>query len=298
MSYKLRPGEPLGKELQRVVKREFEKAADEISKDPYREEAVHEVRKSVKKVRAVLRLVRDALGKEYEVLNDELRSLAHQMSWLRDVDATVEIMKSLRDHNRSLITPSVFAAVCKGLAVHRRKIMAQVNPERLLTRARTEIDRLADVTPKPVGQVADSHLVRTGLESGYKRARKAMAAVLDAPEDLRYHTWRRRVKDHWYHMRVLERFHSTVRSRASKLRQLETWLGDDHNLVLLRMTILEAPARFGNRRQTAIVLGCVAEDQNRLRRRALKIGQRLFSKDKRAFRHSVERWWQQAHSIS
>ena len=37
---------------------------------------------------------------------------------------------------------------------------------------------------------------------------------------------RRRVKDHWYHVRLLEGVHRSARSRAGQLKRLETWLGE------------------------------------------------------------------------
>jgi hypothetical protein len=49
-------------------------------------------------------------------------------------------------------------------------------------------------------------------------------------------------------------------------------LGDDHNLVLLRTTILDAPGRYGDECATAVVLGCVEKYHATLRRRALKAG--------------------------
>jgi hypothetical protein len=115
-----------------------------------------------------------------------------------------------------------------------------------------------------------------------------MACVRTHPEDARFHTWRRRVKDHLYQMRLLEGLTVHTHVRMRRLKQLDTWLGDDHNLVVLRATLLEAPARFGDERMTAVVLGCVAKYQTTLRRRALRYGRQLFASTPSAFGAQID----------
>jgi len=132
--------------------------------------------------------------------------------------------------------------------------------------------------------------MRAGIRRGYQRARKAMAQVQAHPEDVLFHAWRRRVKDHWYHVRLLDGLNRRADTRARRLHRLETWLGDDHNLVLMRAAILSAPARFGDARTTSLVLGCVSKYQASLRRRALKLGDHLFTPGPRAFRRLVDTW--------
>ena len=46
--------------------------------------------------------------------------------------------------------------------------------------------------------------------------------------------------------------------------------------IILITTLLHTPSAFGDERATAIVLGCIAKYQATLRKRALKLGRRLF----------------------
>jgi hypothetical protein len=145
----------------------------------------------------------------------------------------------------------------------------------------------AEALPRRIRRAADPAAIRNGIAQGYARARRALRCVTDSPEDVGFHTWRRRVKDHWYHMRLLEAVHPPVRRRIQRLKKLEHWLGDDHNLVLLRTTLLEARSAFGDERATAVVLGCIEKYEARLRKRALRLGERLFSSKPRAFGKSI-----------
>jgi hypothetical protein len=75
------------------------------------------------------------------------------------------------------------------------------------------------------------------------------------------------------------------------LRELEEWLGNDHNEALLRGLLVASPERFGDARSIAIVLGCITKDQAWLRGRALRLGRRLFTLKPAEFSRSVTNWW-------
>jgi len=300
MSFQLKRGKPVARELSRIVAKELETAIDQLGRRQSvdRAEAVHEARKSVKKTRAILRLLKQNPGDDYGVLGGRLRSMAHQLSSLRDLDASAEMMNALRDHYPRIVTRSMSRAVQRGLLTRTRATMARVDPDRLLPRVAREIKRSRTRVERQVRRGTQASAIRTGVRRGYRRARKAMACVRTHPENPPFHTWRRRVKDHWYHMRLLEGRTGRAQVRIRRLKQLETWLGDDHNLVMLRATILEAPTRFGDERMTAVVLGCVAKYQTMLRRRALKSGRQLFASAPSAFGTQVDRWWRKGRAHS
>ena len=294
MAYRLRRKGSLASELARVVTKEFEEARKEIGgRNNGRTEAVHEARKHVKKIRAVLHLLEKALADNFRTHDRRLKAVGHQLSSLRDVDAEAETMKTVRDHYPRLVTPSVFAGVCGGLAKQKRRTVARVHPDRLLQRVELELRRDARSMPRDVRRSGRYRALLAGLVRGYRRARTAMDAVIATPEDAGFHAWRRRVKDHWYHMRLLEELSVQAHARVGRLKRLETWLGDDHNLVILRTAIQNAPARFGDERSTALVLGCIAKFSTLLRRRALKLGQPLFARKPRMFRQSIDGWWRE-----
>ena len=65
-AYRLREGRPLPDELRRIARGRIDHALDELrgKTDSTPEEAVHEARKDMKKLRALLRLARGELGEE------------------------------------------------------------------------------------------------------------------------------------------------------------------------------------------------------------------------------------------
>jgi CHAD domain len=109
-----------------------------------------------------------------------------------------------------------------------------------------------------------------------------------------FHEWRKRVKDHWYHTRLIESLWTEeMKAREKSLKELETWLGDDHNLFVLHSLISGEPAAFG---ETAIVdalLDLIDDRQKELRRNALSLGARLYDDKPKAFLRRVEHLWQE-----
>jgi len=283
MAYRLEPEGSPGKQLARIVRTELRRAADDMNVARRQVDAVHDARKRVKKIRAILRLLRNSLGSAYRTYNKELRTIAHQLSASRDADAALEILKSTQTHYPKQVTRAIFATVRRGLTPEQRGAASRVHA----TRVRRALRHAATTLPRRVQRAAGPAAVRAGIRLGYSRARRALRDVKATPEDVGFHAWRRRVKDHWYHMRLVEAGHPRLRMRSQRLKTLEHWLGDDHNLVLLRTTLQEARPTFGDQRAATVVLGCIEKYEATLRKRALTLGERLFASKPRAFEKSI-----------
>ena len=88
-AYRIDPAQPVPDEVRRVARGRIDHAIDELrgTSDSTRAEAVHEARKDMKKLRALLRLVRDELGEDvYRRENDCFRDTARTLSGLRDAE--------------------------------------------------------------------------------------------------------------------------------------------------------------------------------------------------------------------
>ena len=269
------------------MRKEFRTAQQDLRDSD--EHAIHEARKSVKKTRAILRLLQTSLGSAYDSENTRLRRAARSLSALRDLDAMTETLRSLQDRHSTVLTASIIRPVTRGLRGRTRHVRSRASL--LVSKAKSALDKSDRSAPDRVRSAARFSAVRDGVAHGYRRARKAMQQVTAESNDADVHAWRRKVKDHWYHVRLFEGLHATPRARARRLRQLERWLGDDHDLAFLKTTILHRPDHFGDARATATVLGCIAKDQASLRRRALALGHRLFADKSRQFPQSLKAWW-------
>ena len=116
------------------------------------------------------------------------------------------------------------------------------------------------------------------LEPGIERIfRKGRAALLarKRPGPENFHNWRKRVKDHWYHVRLLEDLWTEwMQGYEASLKDAETWLGDDHNLVILRELLIREPGLFG--KSIELVVDRIGRQQRKLRTNAESLGERIY----------------------
>lgn len=188
--------------VRRVAREEVEGALAALRRDGPLGPRVHEMRKSVKKLRGLLRLVRPVV-----------RAARSENAALRDAGAG---LSSLRDAAVLLATAEGLAA---GLEEGRRE--ALLGP---LREAAAAHDAAAAEAFLPAFEAAMEGVlersqgwrvkaegwdaVEPGLEDTWTQARAAMKAALkarDPDEDPELaHEWRKRVKDHWYQARLLQ----------------------------------------------------------------------------------------------
>ena len=107
-----------------------------------------------------------------------------------------------------------------------------------------------------------------------------------------YHEFRKRVKDQWYHIRLLESLWTPVmEARESSLKELETWLGDDHNLVLFREKLEREPEKYGGRPVIDLMSTLAERRMKVLRRNALSLGERLYQDNPASFVKRMSKLW-------
>ena len=97
MAFKLKNKETLGKGICRIAHEQAECIADSLKtkRGQCQLGAVHEARKSVKKLRALVRLIADGLGERtLEQENRTFRKIGRDLSPLRDAEVLVKTLES------------------------------------------------------------------------------------------------------------------------------------------------------------------------------------------------------------
>src|SRR5262245_42375009 len=112
MAFELDPSKKSGRELRRLARKELAAAREQLLRArPPDEEAIHSARKSVKKVRAILRLIYAAGGEDLDSAEKRLRKVNRTLSCLRDADAMIESAASLHRHHPELFSEHVYARI-------------------------------------------------------------------------------------------------------------------------------------------------------------------------------------------
>jgi CHAD domain-containing protein len=294
MAYRLERGESVISGLKRVVREEIESAEDHLSgkKKTTRDEAIHDARKSLKKVRATLRLVRGDMGDEYERENTRLRDIAARLSEFRDAFAIIETFDDLKQKFKDEAGIARLRSVRAGLARRRDESGSEEDVGVVLNAASVALKKASRRAKKWPLQTDGYEAIQPGLEDIYRRGRQALARAQKQPTPDNFHQLRKRVKDHWYHTRLLEGLWSEVMEAYEKsLKDLETRLGNDHNLTVLRDRIAAEPEFFGKEKEIELTLDLIARYQKELRACAIPLAERIYEEKPRDFTRRMKHLW-------
>jgi CHAD domain-containing protein len=284
MSFRLNPDEAVRHGLKRIVRRQLRRAHRSLQENG--EDRVHEARKSVKKVRAIVRLLREAEAAHIGKDERRLRAAGRVLSRLRDADAVLTTLdlvkrrfpKRLSEHTAALIRRELIrikTQITKETRTARRVARAA----RELRTARRSVDGWAvpELTPLDVVDL---------VKIPYRASRKAMRKVRKTTRASDLHRWRKRVKMLWYQLRLLEGQAPALRTMIQRLDRLETVLGQHHDLFVLQSILARRrPAAGVTRQLTALS----RQFQTALRRRALEQGRRLLDDKPKSFARAVRR---------
>jgi CHAD domain-containing protein len=287
--YRLEPGEATNEEVRRVAHERAQSAINALrDRDADPAEAVHGARKDLKKLRAVLRLVRPELGETYGQENERYRVAARGLSDARDAQVRSATVSGLADRFAS-------DPPAGGWAALRDAIGGGPPPDGELAEAREHAaTAIAQGKEKidswPLSR-ADFKLLRKGLRRSYARGRKRYRAAVADPTDESLHDWRKREKDLWYHLRLLrDGWPEALGPAADEAHRLADLLGDEHDLVVLT-AYLESDAATVRGPQRAHLQKLIAKRRSELQSEAFALGERLYAEKPKRFVASIERHW-------
>jgi CHAD domain-containing protein len=280
-------------ELRRIARTQTDRAVLELDLDDP-DVAVHQIRKRSKKLRALLRLVRPVAPELYRDENPRIRDLARALAGPREHTAAVTALGVLADASDDALRADVVIAVLEGLAGREDEgegggagaALERARIDLVELRARIETDWTL-----PEGTGGADALV-PGFVRSYGRGRDAFEEALDDPSTESLHEWRKRVKDHWYHCRLLrDLWRPVLGARIAELDDLTDLLGDDHDLAELRTDLHADPDRFGGEVVVATTTALLDRRRATLQRDAIGLGMRVYADRPKAIARRVTRWF-------
>jgi CHAD domain-containing protein len=132
--------------------------------------------------------------------------------------------------------------------------------------------------------------VAGGLRKSYRRARNRMEEAYEDPEMERFHEWRKRVKYHRYHSRLLRSaWVGPMKARRSELKTLSDLIGDEHDLAVFLKT-MEAEELFDSATRESLEQIIMAR-RSELQRNGRPIGERLFAEEPDELVERIRAYW-------
>ena len=288
MAFALKPGKSISRELKRIARKQLGRTSQELIHDDS-DEAVHEGRKSVKKVEAVLNLVDQVGFVPSRKDRQRLRSTRRALSALRDADVMLETFDKLRSRVTGRISEHTWAMIRAHLVRDQSKIADQARNEERIVRVANKLRktrRSAKHWSFPRVERSDLPAI---LRHSYRASRKAMKKAEIRWRAADFHAWRKSVKSLWYQLRLIEPLASGLSAEINDFKKLETALGEEHNLTVLRSK-LASDTRLRHVAAEIDKLSLkAAADQERRRRAVLGLGKRLHAASPKRFAKDLRR---------
>jgi CHAD domain-containing protein len=291
--YRLKRSETPVEGLRRIAEGRADHALEELREhsDEDTAAAVHEARKDLKKLRSVLRLVRDELGDDvYRRENVRFRDAGRLLSSARDAEVMLQTLTSLRERFDDRLSEQSLAPLVDALEAERQR-HANLDDQGVVERAVAEIQAgEAAVADWPL-RADDWSLIEPGLERAYRRGRDRFGQVREEASDEAVHEWRKRVKDLWYQLLIVRNAWPEVLDEvADQAHDLSDVLGDHHDLAVLRDDVLNRRELLAEG-QLEKLLASISERQDDLAAQAVALGERLYAEKPKAFAKRVGLYW-------
>ncbi len=298
--------EHLSESLRRITVEQADSAARGLMSGQV-DAAVHEARKAMKRLRAVLRLIRSEIGDDaYRWENTVLRDAARSVAPIRDGVVMVNTVDRIRERYEGQIAEESFAELRAALVGRSDRLRRRVLDDReiipgvirTLRSARVRYsswpvesdDPMVLYGRSPIPHAFES--IAPGLGRTYGRGRKEMARAIAHPTAANFHLWRKRAKYLRHQAEILQPlWPDAVGGLAQSLEQLGEWLGDDHDLAILLKLISDIPELCPDMRERSFLAALAQHRRAELQMASISLGSRIYAERPNQFVSRFGVYW-------
>lgn len=272
--FPLLAGETLSGGLKRVLLGEIVGAREALADGTIsREEAVHRVRRRLKRARAVFSVVEEVPGANRDHRTAQARDIGRLLAGARDADVVA------REARRVLARAEGRTVAAAGVLVERLETAQQA--------AHAVLPPLDEVAARLRAAEADARSLPDRFEAGrlladaivaaYRRGRRDWRDLCDGASVEAMHDWRKRVKRR-RHLSALVPIDTPLTTRALQrdLDDLGEILGEEHDLALLAARLDEDQALLRPREGRDGVVDLIERRRRRLAKKAVELGEELY----------------------
>lgn len=242
MKTTLQPNSSVSEQIQEILHNRIDSCRQALhAADPH--QGIHDARKQLKKIRSVVRIVREDIPKEqYQRINTYFRDVGRMLSDARDTSALLDVVMTLHGQVeapevKKLLERVVHYFMAKKAAVTRY----QINRDQLLQQTlRAFVPAEEYIQPLNIRHEGFSALAASILKV-YQRGQQMKDESRKNPNPETYHEWRKRVKYLRYQVNMLSpMWPPMMNALEDELHELTDALGADHDLYMLHETILHS----------------------------------------------------------
>jgi CHAD domain-containing protein len=290
MAFRIEGSESVAHAIRRLARKQLRNAVAALNETKHPlTSRVHDVRTSIKKVRALTALARPATGRRARTADRRLQRAAALTSALRDAEVLLETFDSLLPALASESESKSLQRARSALVVRLGDIARSFEIERRIDELEARLRRARRETKRWVPRKSGWRAAREGLVRGYRDARHAMACAYQEDSGRVFHEWRKTVKAHRHRLQLFHDIWPGDPALIEALDQLGELLGGEHDLGVLEQTVGTDRLVFPEERDRARLMVLIEQRRGVLRARAHPLGERLFMERPRVFRRLLKK---------
>ncbi len=257
-----------------------------------RTEDIHQVRVHIKRLRALLRMLKHVT--DVEVVkreNARLRDAAKSLSGFRDAFVASETLKSIFADT----APRQMKDAARLLGVKHRPSKSKADLDLALKDAARSLRNFADEFRHLPFSTRGWSALAPGLEDSYRRARREFERCEKRGAGHLgdcFHNWRKRVKDLGYQLELLENLPAgEIHPLRKSIRRLGTLLGDDHDYVVFADQVRQRENHYLGLANFRPVRKRLKRRLKDLRAKEFAVARHFFADKPRLWIARLATWW-------
>ena len=256
-------------------------------------ETVHEVRKTLKRWRALMRLLARPLGEQADQMRSEARELMRAIAGARDAQSALDALNDLRKVDLPISATSI-----ETIRARLTKMRDAAEAKSFTKAMRDRLSRYLDYATLSLERwplkAIDFDIVTDGLTSTYRRARQLVPDTWTDSEAEHLHDLRRRVVEHRHQMDIIEPLWPRLgKVWAEEAQRLRNQLGSCQDLaVLAELTAPHQPLAPWRSRLAPLI----SARRDAHLKSAARLAGRLFAEKPKAFRRRIAALWSARNS--
>lgn len=289
MAYRLRHPNDVAEELRRIVAEQVDRAlAASGEESRSADDRVHEVRTRIKKIRAVLRLAKEAADPAwYKQENGDYRAIARRLGNARDAAVMAATFEQLIRQGPRPLRGEAITAIRLALKPKRADVTHHLADT--VHALRDAWRRIASWTFRGESFA----VIAPGLCDTYRRGRKTMTKAVASHDVEDLHDWRKRVKNNMHQLTLLRDIDcGMIAAQRDELSALGSALGEDHDLWMLKQAMaslaLPVPASLARR---------LAARRAALHGEVARLGSCVYAEKPNAFLARIRACWLHVNAI-
>ncbi len=285
--------EELKEGITRVLIEQYGYIAEQTTIPEDIDTSVHEIRKALKRVRAILRLVRWDIGEElYQSENSRFRDLARQLSLVRDYHVIISYLAENFEADELKISEPGFIKLVEHLNKKKEDELKRLVDSQALESIKEQMDlSAADIAEFPF-EFLGPHTIRQGVSNSYSKCLNKISESQLKLSDHPLHELRKCVKYLLNQMILIQEvWPDFFKNYSTSLKQASDLLGDDHNLAETIKLVNELPEAILPKEEKESLTASFEKERDQLHQELWPLAGKLFTEDVQSFVKRITSYW-------